>query len=195
MFTDHLTSIKGAGQFNVRVTGTAKAPLLNGQASVTDASFVLAPTGTAYRGGNARIRFEGEHVAVDQFVLHDEDAHTLTVEGGADVSAGRELRTVDLHVTADDFHLLRNEFGDVALDADLKGTGGLQQLNITGQASVDRGRLEIDRLLEKFNKTAYATESVDPVVHQAAELVPAPAGAEAAGLRGQAGRDRAHLAV
>jgi translocation and assembly module TamB len=185
LLTNHITSMTGTGQFNVHVTGTPRAPRVDGSVEVANAAFQVPPAGTSYAGGTARIRFDGERMLIDQFVIQDDDQHQLTIEGGAEVSNGRALRAVDLRIVTEDMHLLRNELGELTLDADLKTTGALSALEMTGEAKVERGRLEIDRLLEQFTTTAYSTKP-----HSAAEPggspeaaaptdgVPAPAGAE-----------------
>jgi len=156
--TAHLTQLKGTGQFNVHATGTLKAPRLDGDVSVANASFLVTPTNMSYAAGNARVRFDGERIAIDRFTIEDDDRHTLTIEGGAQVANARDVQAVDLHVSGRDIHLLRNEFGEVGLDTDIRVAGALRSLNITGTARVERGRLEIDKLLEKFNKSAYESE-------------------------------------
>lgn len=157
--TTHVTGIGGTGQFNLHLTGTPKAPRLDGSLDLAGARFIVEPTAQSYTNGRARMRFGGERILIDQFVLEDDDRHTLTVEGGAEVAGGRALRTMDLHIAGQDIHLLRNEFGEVGLDLDLKASGGLDQLAITGQARVERGRLEVDKLLERLNKGAYTAEA------------------------------------
>lgn len=170
--TTHLTTITGTGQFNVHVTGTPRAPRLNGNMDLANAGFQVPPLGTSYTRGNARVRFEGERVLIDHFVIEDDDRHTLTIEGGAEVASGRAVRAVDLHVVSDEMHLLRNEFGEVELDADLKASGALGALQITGQARVQRGRLEVDRILGQFNTTAYSTESQHAAAHGEEAVAP-----------------------
>src|SRR5439155_833545 len=69
---------------------------------------------------------------------------------------------------------LHNNLGEIGLDGELRATGDLQKLRITGQLSVDRGRLEIDKILERFTKTAYVIEP-----EAAAPAPPPTAGAPA----------------
>ncbi len=157
--TAEVTELTGAGDFNVHVTGTPRAPRINGTVAVANAAFKIEGTGVACQAGNARLRFDGDHVQIDQFTLSDDDGHTLTATGGAVVASGRELRSVDLHLVADHLHLMRNPFGDIEADADIKATGPLSQLDITGTARFSRARLDVDRLLERFTKSAYAEEA------------------------------------
>jgi autotransporter translocation and assembly factor TamB len=177
--TTHVTALKGTGQFNVHVTGTPEAPRLDGSADIADAGFKIEPTGMTYLGANARLLFAGSKLGIDHFVLRDEDGHTLTAEGGVEVANNRDVQAIDLHVVSDDIHLLKNEFGEIGLDADLKVDGQLQSLRITGQASVDRGRLEVDKLIDRFTKNAYSAEPQGDAAENAGarENAAAPAGA------------------
>jgi autotransporter translocation and assembly factor TamB len=166
--TTHVTNIVGTGEFNVHVTGTPRAPQLEGSVNVANAAFAVPPAGTAFANGNARVRFEGNRVLIDQFVIEDDDRHTLTIEGGAEVANARTVQDLNLHAVSDGMHLLRGELGELNLDADLKATGSLGALNLTGDAKVQRGRLEIDALLEQFTSSAYATKPEADIDHPAA---------------------------
>lgn len=156
--TSHVTTLKGTGEFNAHVTGSMRAPQINGSAAITDASFVVEATGVAYSAGNAALRFDGRRVGIEHLTLQDEHRHTLTAEGGLEVAGARDVRGVDVHVVLDDMDLLHNNLGEIGLDGDLKASGDLQRLTVTGQLSVDRGRLEVDKLLDRFTKTAYQIE-------------------------------------
>jgi autotransporter translocation and assembly factor TamB len=176
--TTEVSGLTGTGRFTLHVTGTPHAPVLDGSADLVNAGFKVEATGMSYVGANARLRFANDKVTIDQFVVRDEDGHTLTAEGGVDVTDNRNLQSVDLHVVADDMHLFKNDLGEVGLDADLKAAGELSHLTITGRASVDRGRLEVDKLLDRFAKSAYSTQ---PLGEPAERSSSAPvAGAEAA---------------
>jgi autotransporter translocation and assembly factor TamB len=157
--TAEITELKGTGQFDLHVTGTPRAPRVAGAAAIENASFLVATTGVAYQAGQAKLRFDGDHVLIDQFTLADDDGHTLTATGGAEVAGGRDLRSVDLHVVSDNLHLMRNPYGDVVADADIKATGPLRQLDITGEARFSKTRLDVDKILERLNKNAYAEEA------------------------------------
>jgi autotransporter translocation and assembly factor TamB len=179
--TSHVTNIVGTGEFNVHVTGTPRAPQLEGSVNVANAAFAVPPAGTSFANGNARVRFDGDRVVIDQFVIEDDDRHTLTIEGGAEVANGRTVRDLNLHVVSDNMHLLRSELGELNLDADLKATGSLAAINLTGDAKIQRGRLEIDKLLEQFTSSAYATKPQTDVDQPASSSVaPSAAGATSA---------------
>ncbi len=183
--TTEVTALKGSGQFNVRVGGTARAPQVNGSVEIADASFGAPTTGMTYRGGNASVRFDGNRLLIDRFVIEDDDRHALTAEGGAEVVSGRDVKSVDIHVASKDFHLLRNQYGELGLDFDVTVNGALQKLDVSGRARVQRGRLEADKILEQFNKTAYPTEGdAAPAVTVAANAVASAGPAQVDDKRG-----------
>jgi autotransporter translocation and assembly factor TamB len=61
----------------------------------------------------------------------------------------------DLYVSADDFHVLKNAMGELSLDADLHAMGDLNRPLLVGTIKVERGRLEVDDLLERFGAGGY----------------------------------------
>jgi len=157
--TSEITALKGTGQFDARVSGTLSSPRIDGAAKIENAAFTVAATAVPYTAGNASLRFDGQRVAIEQLTLQDEHGHTVTAEGGLEVGEARDVRSVDVHVVLDDFDLLHNNLGEVGLDGDVKISGALQNLNVSGQLSVDRGRLEIDKLIERFTSSAYRSDT------------------------------------
>src|SRR6185503_11448243 len=57
---------------DLRVEST---PMVNGSVDIADASFSAPSTGMTYSGGNARLRFDGDHLLIDRFVIEDNDRH------------------------------------------------------------------------------------------------------------------------
>jgi autotransporter translocation and assembly factor TamB len=89
---------------------------------------------------------------------------------------------VDLHVVSEEITLMRNPLGQFDVELDLRARGALQQLEITGVATLEGARLEVDELLEQFSSSAYSVEAAEPVpepVRQAAAQI-APNGGDSA---------------
>ena len=57
--------------------------------------------------------FEGERVDIKEFQLADDDKHVATILGGLNVSVTGPPSAFDLYVSANDFHVLKNTFGEV----------------------------------------------------------------------------------
>jgi autotransporter translocation and assembly factor TamB len=70
---------------------------------------------------------------------------------------------VNITIDSDDFELIDNELGDVGVDTALRITGELRRPVVEGDIRVQRGRLEVDRILQFFYDP-YAVDELPPVV-------------------------------
>jgi len=142
--------LKGAADVDVLLTGTIEKLLATGTAGMQEVEFRVPELGAKYRGLNAALRFDETVMVVDRFVILDEDGHPLRMEGSLDVLASEASKAVNLRARADEFLLLRNEFGELVISADLTAGGDLVTPNVLGTIRVERGRVEVDRLLREF---------------------------------------------
>ena len=161
--TTALTKVTGTLQADAHVTGTLKAPVLEGQVRVQNGAFTVASTETPFKGLDAHVALQGSQVDVQTFRLLDPSGKPLTITGGLTLAKGGVAATsADLQLTADDFEVLNSRLGEVEVDANLRLRGALaQQIRVEGDLSLHQARLEVDRLLEQFGAPAYATE-IDP---------------------------------
>jgi translocation and assembly module TamB len=154
MAAGHLERLDGLLKLDLAITGEVKAPSVRGEVGIADGQFRLTPTGEDYRRLNASVRFDGDRVQVDHFSVEDDDGHALTASG---TSAGGGLeRSLNIDVKSSGIHILRNQLGELALRTDLRATGSMQAPHVTGSIGVERGRLEVDKLLARFSSNAYA---------------------------------------
>jgi translocation and assembly module TamB len=186
MFTTEVSEVVGTGTVNAHVTGPFSAPKVDGVVTLAGGGFLVSATGVRYTALNATLGFESSHLRIDAFHIADDDGHVLTAEGGVDVVAGAQGRALDVHLRGEDFHILRNRLGDVAVDTDLRASGTVLAPRIEGSIRVDEGRLEVDQILERTTKNAYSTtpaeslavdpaSPVNPAVQAATATAPAPA--------------------
>jgi translocation and assembly module TamB len=110
--------------------------------------------------------------------MADEDGHSLEVTGGVDVLTEANDRAIDLRIEARRLHVLDNPVGDIQINASLRASGQLRAPRVEGEARIEQGRLEVDQVLERTTKSAYATTS-EAEPGSAAPAVP-PAAATAA---------------
>ena len=156
-----LEQLKGTASVNVLVTGPAKAPELAGDLAIADASFRVAPTGVAYSKIRAAMTFERDRVAIKEFQLADDHNHVATITGAVNVSLTGPPTAFDLKLAAEDFHVLNNSFGELSLRMDVSALGNLQAPLLIGTIEVQRGRLEVDDLLERFSAGGYTAAPAD----------------------------------
>ena len=167
-------AVTGAGAIDLRVTGPARTPKIAGTASITDASFKLAVTGVAYSRANAALEFSGDRLTVKQMQISDAHNHVASVQGGLNIAIGGPPSEFDLYIAASDFHVLDNPFGELSLTVDVHAMGDLIAPLLSGTIEVERGRLEVDDLLDRFASTGYRAVGPQavPVVGEAAALTP-----------------------
>ena len=160
--TAHLDTMTGTGQVDVQGSGPATAPRIEGLVGVRNASFRVTPTGVIYSGVEAAMAIDGDRLTVQQFRLLDDDGHAASITGSLKVSALSRPSDFNLAVQAHDFHVLHNRFGEVSLSPELRVMGDLQAPLVTGTIRVDRGRLEVSDLLDRFGASGYRTEAETP---------------------------------
>ena len=159
--TAHLDTMTGTGQVDLQVSGPATTPRIEGLVGVRNASFRVTPTGVIYSGVEAAMAIDGDRLTVQQFRLLDDDGHTASITGSVKVSALSRPSDFNLAVEAHDFHVLHNRFGEVSLSPELRVMGDLQAPLVTGTIRVDRGRLEVSDILDRFGATGYRTTEAE----------------------------------
>ena len=167
-----LEQLKGTATVRMLITGSARSPQLGGDLGIADAGFHVAPTGVTYTNVKASMIFEGERVNIKEFQLADDDNHVATITGAVDVSVAGPPTAFDLYVTSDDFHVLKNSFGEVSLKTDLHALGNLKAPLLVGTIEVERGRLEVDDILDRLAAGGYTAA---PAEAQAAAAGAKPA--------------------
>ena len=152
----HLADVKGSAQVNVHVTGQGRDPAMDGTLAIANGSFRVPATGGTFSGLDARVRFDTDHLTIEQFTILDDDRNPLRMEGGLGLT-GRQVKDFDVHVSTPKFELVDSALGQFEIAADLRVRGNLQAPRIEGQITTLPGRLQIDELLAQF-KSAYPTE-------------------------------------
>jgi autotransporter translocation and assembly factor TamB len=149
--TGAVTGLTGTGRFDLRVTGPSNAPALAGSVFLADAAFAVAATGVAYRRLNADFAISEQTVLVNQLSLEDEDGHPAVVQGELRVPGAGAPTGFDLRVTSTDFNVLDNQFGEMALSAELQLMGTPQTPLVSGTLRVDRALIEASDVLDRLN--------------------------------------------
>jgi autotransporter translocation and assembly factor TamB len=168
--TTQLTKLSGQMQANVHVRGTIEAPQLDGLVETTNAAFTVPATGVTYTNGIARLMFEGDRLLVDRFELSDDGRDRLVAIGELGI-VRRSVSEMNVQVSADNFQVLDNEFGDVEIETDLRVTGDVAKPHVSGEIRTEAGRLEVDRLLEQLTRSPYRTEATVATTTETEETV------------------------
>lgn len=156
--TTAVTDVTGQLQLDMRVKGRGRDVAFEGFVKVDQGAFTVASTGAQYTGLNTSLQFEPSRLVVDGLRILDDGNDPLEVKGVLGLT-GTRFGTLDLTASAKAFELLHNEMGEAEVNLDLKIGGEITAPQVSGTVAVERGRIEIDRLLRRLTAGAYATES------------------------------------
>ncbi len=160
--TDQLTNVTGTLEADVRMTGSGEDPHLQGFVDIKNGGFSVPASGGTFQGLTTRVEFQPDTVKIQEFRLLDHHGEQLRVAGDLAVHE-KQVGAVNVSIDSDNFEVLDNELGDVQLQTALKVTGELRRPRVIGDVKVDAGRIEVDRLLERFY-SPYSVESMPDVV-------------------------------
>ena len=151
----HAEQLAGTGRFDLTVSGAAGAEGIFGTASIEAASFTTGVTGVKYPRLDAKVTANGDELVVDQFGLQDDDGHVATIAGTLKITERGRPGAFNLRLSAEHFHVLKNQFGELTLTPDLRFSGDLSAPLVVGTIKVNRGVLEVSDLLERFGASGY----------------------------------------
>jgi hypothetical protein len=156
--TTQVTKLAGQFSADVHIAGTLEAPRLNGLVETTNGGFSVVATGVTYSNAIVRLMFEGDRLLVDRFEVSDEDRDRLVAIGELGI-VRRSLGEMNLQVSASQFKVLDNQFGDMEIDSDVRVTGEVAKPTVTGEIITRPARLEVDQILDQLTRSAYSTEA------------------------------------
>ena len=172
MITTAVKEVTGTARADLRAAGTIGAPQLSGNLTVQNGAFLVTGTETRLQGLDAAIRLHDDQIEIEKLHVLDENRHPLSVTGTV-AFAERRIGKVDVKVDAQDFKIMRSRLGELSIDVKGGVAGALPAVNVRGDVYVRAGRIEVDRVLELFSESAYATESA-PIDVSSAPVEPGP---------------------
>lgn len=160
--TDVVRNVSGEMKLDVTILGTSSDPHFSGRAELNNASFQVVSSGARYRNGRLALALSTDRVGVEALHVEDENGHTVDVTGSLGT---HELRVGDLQVAvnARGFQVLRNEYGNVNVDASLNLAGEFESPKLTGRVTITGGSVNVDRILDRALFQPYATQAQAPV--------------------------------
>jgi autotransporter translocation and assembly factor TamB len=183
--TTAITEVQGTANVKLHVTGTADSPLFDGGVTVDGGAFFVPATGARYHGLTTAVRFEPGSLHVDSLQLFDEENDPLNVSG---VLGLRRLAfgDVQMRAQAQRFGVIRNDLARLELDLQLEMTGQINRPSIAGNATIESGRIEVDRVLAALDENNVPLSPDDGIPIVGLGQRPAPPPAPAAPLPVQA---------
>ena len=112
---------------------------------MTDASFLVVDSGSKYKNGRLAAQLSTDRVTVNSLHIEDVNGHPLDVQGSLGT---HELRVANLEIemVARRFEVMRNEFGRVDVDANLRVTGQFERPVLTGDLTIAQGDVKVDEI-------------------------------------------------
>ena len=180
-FTTAVTGVTGTLQADVRITGTARDPHMQGTVDVTGGAFTVPATAVSYRDLSGRLGLQKDKAVIERLGVADEHGNRLDVAGEVAVHE-RALGDLKLTVKGRDFEVVHGDLGHVALDTNLTVGGQLRHLRVAGEMTASKGQIAVDELLDLVGgRGAYSTR---PAAARAADdagaTVPAATGVASA---------------
>ncbi|HKE02167.1 MAG TPA: translocation/assembly module TamB domain-containing protein, partial [Planctomycetota bacterium] len=166
-YRDELRRVRGSVSARLTARGPLKRPAVAGVAELHELE-LRAGTLPALSSGEARLRLEGETVAVER--LDGELGGAPISVTGTISDLGGDPR-LDLHATGKDLLLVRTDAGRVRADSDLKIRGTVREPAISGEVRVTEGRFTREvRLLDLRDTIRASIQRVGRGVSGAAPL-------------------------
>ena len=91
--------------------------------------------------------------------LEDRNGHALELRGSLGTHMSSASARWRSRLTAKQFEVMRNEFGSVAIDANLTLLGQFESPRVSGRITITNGSLQIDRILDRTLFQPYSTEA------------------------------------
>jgi autotransporter translocation and assembly factor TamB len=85
------------------------------------------------------------------------------------------LGPMNVQVSAENFAVLNNQYGEINVDSDLRISGDASKPQITGTLSPQTGLLEVDQVLEQLTRNPYSTRATAATATDAPVTLPAAA--------------------
>lgn len=171
-FTSYVTKVTGSLQANIKVTGSAHDPHMDGGVEIRNGALAIPDLGTAYTGIDTRIDLKPDAVSITEMRIVDEHQKVLTIGGNLAVHE-RAVGAVDIHVQSDGFEVIDNKLADLKLDTNINVTGEVRAPKVQGMVEVESGTVNIGDIIDQTSASPYST--TETALNPRAPEGPAPA--------------------
>ncbi len=138
--TDIVADLKGKTSGNLNFTGTLNRPVMTGQFALHEGQVKVVPVGVTVKGIEASIRMLRDTVVVDSIV--GQSGGRIALYGGLGIGSFREP-SFDLHLSANNALILKNDKGRLHANAALAINGPFKSAYVTGNLRIREGVLYI----------------------------------------------------
>jgi len=133
--------VAGAFSIDVAVGGTMEAPHPSGRVAITGGHYANMSLGTELDGIDLALTSSGEKFVLDHLTATDSKSGKVNASGAIDL--GVSPATVGFNLGFTDFLVARSDDMTIAADGDLKLTGTLNEMGVSGKLSVRHAEIYI----------------------------------------------------
>ncbi|MGE3541210.1 MAG: translocation/assembly module TamB domain-containing protein [Candidatus Tectimicrobiota bacterium] len=142
--TPAVTRSAGSLDLDLHLSGTRTAPQIRGHLALQDGALQVAATGEYYRDIQVRLLAERNRLDIAQFQVGSRTG-PLHISGQIQ-HADFALRSIDLHVQAQNFTVIHTPAIEAVIAADVQAQGPQDALTAHGTVRVPRARIVINKL-------------------------------------------------
>lgn len=144
--------LTGSGDLGVNITGTANAPIVRGEASLSEGSFESYDFGTVLKDIKASFSGEGNKILINTLSAHDTSGGTLEGKGfiSLEQSAGFPF---DLSVALKNLQLIRLDNTQARFDGTVSLAGNKDKVSVTGNLESTEATYSITSKIDEITKT------------------------------------------
>ncbi|WPP48139.1 translocation/assembly module TamB domain-containing protein [Catalinimonas niigatensis] len=160
---DYVEELEGVLQANLQLQGTASDPSITGNFTFADeVSLIPSITGAQYYINNQTLEFNGDELVFNEFTILDSARTEATIDGNISF-ADLSNPVLNLAFDTDNFQFVNSEnyqnesfYGRVFATAFLEIVGEVDNLNVTGDVSVNEGTDMIIAMVDEAGEAAQA---------------------------------------
>jgi len=165
-FTDMVEEVRGRAFGVLRVRGTTHHPEAVGALALLDGTARIVPTGMRLNNVTASIRLLGDTVVIDS--IAGRSGGRVIARGGLGIHTLSQP-SFDLHLDAENAHVLDNDQGSLRADIGVSVHGPFDRTYIAGRVAVRNGVIVIP---ESNNKQVISAH--DPTLYQIVDTASLP---------------------
>ncbi|HEX2937198.1 MAG TPA: translocation/assembly module TamB domain-containing protein, partial [Bacteroidales bacterium] len=166
-----ISNSSGNMNASIRITGSIKAPKLNGNLAFDKASVFIVPAQTSFRLNNQHIAFEGDRIRFPNFTIEDADGNPLAINGDIAFADFKNIQT-RLKLTSEQFLAYQGSQSNIPgeenrliISSNMDISGGMNNPRVRANIQVEEG----SKFFYKITRGATALSEEGVIVFVGAE--------------------------
>ena len=162
--TTQVTKLAGQFSADVRVRGTLEAPRFERPRRNDERRLQRRRDGRDLHQRDRAPVVRGRSAVRGSLRAERRRSRIASSRSASSASCSAASAQMNLQISASQFKVLDNEFGDMEIDSDLRVTGEVAKPHGHRRNRTRPGRLEVDQILEQLSRSPYRTEATTATV-------------------------------